>query len=162
MHVAEQRTGIPRISSSRWLTVSFPRKVFLPTDGRPEPTWPSPSRELLDPDLRAHPRMDAALHPSDSVGVSNSGQCGAGDERFPAAGDEVEPGYVQTFRRRDWVAGEVIQQRNEAAAEVLDGGERVRLATNVLDEQGLARVSGCLKWIEVPVCEPCVSLLVRR
>ena len=69
--------------------------------GHPEASEVAERVGLLDPDLGAHPWMDAALHASDSVCVSNSGQCGAGDERFPAAGDEVETGDIQTFSGRD-------------------------------------------------------------
>src|SRR5204863_5836617 len=106
-----------------------PRRRSLPT--HPPANQPL---DLLDPDLRAHPRMDAALDLRDSVD-GNGGQRGAGDERLLAAGDEVERGEIQTLRCRDRIATDAIQIGNEPAAELMDGRERVRLAADVLSEQ---------------------------
>src|SRR5256885_4755717 len=79
---------------------------------------------VLQVHIRAHPRMDAALEVLELVGIE-LGRVGAA-WRHHVVG--LERG---TLRRNGGVARQIIQKRDDPAAELRDAGERMNLAASI-------------------------------
>ena len=70
--------------------------------------------------------------------------------RAGGLGNEPTEGSRGAFWRRDGIAGQCVERCNEAAAKILDLGERVRLPASVLQSQNRSFIKGSGGWIEMP------------
>src|SRR5689334_24615172 len=95
-------------------------------------------------DVGAHPRVDAALEVLYLVGVELRGV-------QPARSDEVIGLERRALGRDRRVAREIIQQWDDAAAELGDAGEGVDLATHVQCKDILAGIELDVLRREVPL-----------
>jgi hypothetical protein len=91
--------------------------------------------------------MDAALHARDAAGIYDRGELLRFDSVLRSGGDEVIIVELATFLRDDRIPQQLIERVDYAAPKLLDRGERVDLAADVvskhIDAESRGRLLGC-------------------